>query len=222
MEKRKPIVIGVTGGSGSGKTSVSRKILENFPELTIVKIDQDYYYKDQSHMPFEDRLKTSIKVMEERFNNIQTGRANPRILDKVEVIYYSTPTPLKQLAVISIPEARQLQIKPFDKSTLSLIEKAIFESNIGLTPNNDGEVIRINMPQLTMDRRKGLVKEAKNIAEETKIAVRNIRKDILNSIEEEREDEVKRIEKEVQNKIDEYNHLIDKETQTKEKELLEV
>ena len=170
----------------------------------------------------EDRLKTSIKVMEERFNNIQTGRANPRILDKVEVIYYSTPTPLKQLAVISIPEARQLQIKPFDKSTLSLIEKAIFESNIGLTPNNDGEVIRINMPQLTMDRRKGLVKEAKNIAEETKIAVRNIRKDILNSIEEEREDELKRIEKEVQNKIDEYNHLIDKETQTKEKELLEV
>ena len=160
--------------------------------------------------------------MEERFNNIQTGRANPRILDKVEVIYYSTPTPLKQLAVISIPEARQLQIKPFDKSTLSLIEKAIFESNIGLTPNNDGEVIRINMPQLTMDRRKELVKEAKNIAEETKIAVRNIRKDILNSIEEEREDELKRIEKEVQNKIDEYNHLIDKETQTKEKELLEV
>ena len=170
----------------------------------------------------EDRLKTSIKVMEERFNNIQTGRANTRILDKVEVIYYSTPTPLKQLAVISIPEARQLQIKPFDKSTLSLIEKAIFESNIGLTPNNDGEVIRINMPQLTMDRRKELVKEAKNIAEETKIAVRNIRKDILNSIEEEREDELKRIEKEVQNKIDEYNHLIDKETQTKEKELLEV
>ena len=170
----------------------------------------------------EDRLKTSIKVMEERFNNIQTGRANPRILDKVEVICYSTPTPLKQLAVISIPEARQLQIKPFDKSTLSLIEKAIFESNIGLTPNNDGEVIRINMPQLTMDRRKELVKEAKNIAEETKIAVRNIRKDILNSIEEEREDELKRIEKEVQNKIDEYNHLIDKETQTKEKELLEV
>ena len=170
----------------------------------------------------EDRLKTSIKVMEERFNNIQTGRANPRILDKVEVIYYSTPTPLKQLAVISIPEARQLQIKPFDKSTLSLIEKPIFESNIGLTPNNDGEVIRINMPQLTMDRRKELVKEAKNIAEETKIAVRNIRKDILNSIEEEREDELKRIEKEVQNKIDEYNHLIDKETQTKEKELLEV
>ena len=170
----------------------------------------------------EDRLKTSIKVMEERFNNIQTGRANPRILDKVEVIYYSTPTPLKQLAVISIPEARQLQIKPFDKSTLSLIEKAIFESNIGLTPNNDGEVIRINMPQLTMDRRKELVKEAKNIAEETKIAVRNIRKDILNSIEEEREDELERIEKEVQNKIDEYNHLIDKETQTKEKELLEV
>lgn len=170
----------------------------------------------------EDRLKTSIKVMEERFNNIQTGRANPRILDKVEVMYYSTSTPLKQLAVISIPEARQLQIKPFDKSTLSLIEKAIFESNIGLTPNNDGEVIRINMPQLTMDRRKELVKEAKNIAEETKIAVRNIRKDILNSIEEEREDELKRIEKEVQNKIDEYNHLIDKETQTKEKELLEV
>ena len=81
----------------------------------------------------EDRLKTSIKVMEERFTNIQTGRANPRILDKVEVMYYSTLTPLKQLVVISILEARQLQIKPFDKSTLSLIEKAIFESNIGLT-----------------------------------------------------------------------------------------
>ena len=170
----------------------------------------------------EDRLKTSIKVMEERFTNIQTGRANPKILDKVEVIYYSTPTPLKQLAIISVPEARQLQIKPFDKTTLSLIEKAIFEANINLTPNNDGEVIRINMPQLTMDRRKELVKEAKGIAEETKIAVRNIRKDILNSIEDEREDEAKRIEKEVQEKINEYNHLIDKITQTKEKELLEV
>ena len=170
----------------------------------------------------EDRLKTSIKVMEERFTNIQTGRANPKILDKVEVIYYSTPTPLKQLAIISVPEARQLQIKPFDKTTLSLIEKAIFEANINLTPNNDGEVIRINMPQLTMDRRKELVKEAKGIAEETKIAVRNIRKDILNSIEDEREDEAKRIEKEVQEKINEYNHLIDKTTQTKEKELLEV
>lgn len=170
----------------------------------------------------EDRLKTSIKVMEERFTNIQTGRANPKILDKVEVIYYSTPTPLKQLAIISVPEARQLQIKPFDKTTLPLIEKAIFEANINLTPNNDGEVIRINMPQLTMDRRKELVKEAKGIAEETKIAVRNIRKDILNSIEDEREDEVKRIEKEVQEKINEYNHLIDKITQTKEKELLEV
>lgn len=170
----------------------------------------------------EDRLKTSIKVMEDRFNNIQTGRANPRILDKVEVMYYSVPTPLKQLAIISVPEARQLQIKPFDKSALSLIEKAIFESNIGLTPNNDGEYIRINMPQLTMDRRKELVKEAKTIAEETKISVRNIRKDILNSIEDEREDEVKRLEKEVQNKIDEYNQLIDKETQNKEKELLEV
>ena len=170
----------------------------------------------------EDRLKTSIKVMEERFTNIQTGRANPKILDKVEVIYYSTPTPLKQLAIISVPEARQLQIKPFDKTTLSLIEKAIFEANINLTPNNDGEVIRINMPQLTMDRRKELVKEAKAIAEEAKIAVRNIRKDILNSIEDEREDEAKRIEKEVQEKINEYNHLIDKTTQTKEKELLEV
>lgn len=170
----------------------------------------------------EDRLKTSIKVMEERFTNIQTGRANPKILDKVEVIYYSTPTPLKQLAIISVPEARQLQIKPFDKTTLPLIEKAIFEANINLTPNNDGEVIRINMPQLTMDRRKELVKEAKGISEETKIAVRNIRKDILNSIEDEREDEAKRIEKEVQEKINEYNHLIDKTTQTKEKELLEV
>lgn len=170
----------------------------------------------------EDRLKTSIKVMEERFTNIQTGRANPKILDKVEVIYYSTPTPLKQLAIISVPEARQLQIKPFDKTTLPLIEKAIFEANINLTPNNDGEVIRINMPQLTMDRRKELVKEAKGISEETKIAVRNIRKDILNSIEDEREDEAKRIEKEVQEKINEYNHLIDKITQTKEKELLEV
>lgn len=170
----------------------------------------------------EDRLKTSIKVMEERFTNIQTGRANPKILDKVEVIYYSTPTQLKQLAIISVPEARQLQIKPFDKTTLPLIEKAIFEANINLTPNNDGEVIRINMPQLTMDRRKELVKEAKGIAEETKIAVRNIRKDILNSIEDEREDEAKRIEKEVQEKINEYNHLIDKITQTKEKELLEV
>ena len=128
----------------------------------------------------EEKMKKSIEAMEKRFTNVRAGRANPAILDHVTVNYYGTPTPLKSLATISIPEARQLMIKPFDKGCLSDIEKGIYEANIGLTPNNNGETIILNIPALTEETRKGYVKEVKQIAEECKINLRNLRQDANN------------------------------------------
>ena len=113
----------------------------------------------------EGKMETAIETMERRFSNVRAGRANPAILDGVMVNYYGTPTPLKSLATISIPEARQLMIKPFDKSSLSAIEKGIYEANVGLTPNNNGESIILNIPALTEETRKEYVKEVKQIAE---------------------------------------------------------
>ena len=124
----------------------------------------------------------TIEAMEKKFTNVRAGRANPAILNKVEVLYYGVPTPLNQLAQISIPEARQLSIKPFDKSCLGAIEKGIFGANIGLTPNNNGETIILNIPPLTEETRKEYVKQVREIAEEGKIALRNIRQDANNEI----------------------------------------
>ena len=130
----------------------------------------------------EEKMESAIASMEKRFANIRAGRANPAILNNVVVPYYGTDTPLVQLATISIPEARQLCIKPFDKSTIGAIEKAIYEANIGLTPNNNGEMIILNIPALTEETRRDYVKQAKAIAEEAKIALRNIRQDANNNI----------------------------------------
>lgn len=172
----------------------------------------------------EEKMKKSIENLEKRFTNIRAGRANPAILDGIMVSYYGTDTPLKQLANISVPEARQLWIKPFDKSILGLIEKAIFEANIGLTPNNNGEVIILNIPALTEETRKEYVKQAKGFAEEAKIALRNIRQEANTDIKKLGipEDEEKSGMDEVQELIQKYNKTVDEKTKDKEKELMTV
>ena len=175
-------------------------------------------------------LETNLKMeqvianMEKRFTNVRAGRANPAILDGVFVNYYGSDTPLKQLATISIPEARQLMIKPFDKSSLGTIEKAIYESNIGLTPNNNGEVIILNIPVLTEETRKDYVKQVKAMAEDAKIALRNARQDANNDIKklEIPEDDVKGGMDEVQELINKYNKIVDDKLKEKEQELLSI
>lgn len=179
---------------------------------------------DELLMMCEERMEESIASMEKRFIHVRAGRANPSMLDGIMVEYYGVPTPLKQLANISIPEARQLSIKPFDKSILNAIEKAIFEANIGLTPNNNGEVIFLVIPALTEDRRKELVKQVKQIAEEAKIALRNIRQDTNNDIKKEKlpEDIEKQGNEEVQDLINQYNKKIDEALKIKEQELMTI
>ena len=168
--------------------------------------------------------KPCIQAMEKRFLNIRAGRANPAILDSVVVNYYGTLTPLKQLASISIPEARQLAIKPYDKGSLSAIEKGIYEANIGLNPNNNGEVIILNIPTLTEETRKDFVKQAKGIAEDCKINLRNIRQDANNDIKklEISEDDIKNSQDEVQELINKYNKIVDEKAKEKETELMTV
>ena len=172
----------------------------------------------------EDKMESAIANMEKRFTNIRAGRANPAILNNVVVPYYGTDTPLVQLATISIPEARQLCIKPFDKSTIGAIEKAIYEANIGLTPNNNGEMIILNIPTLTEETRRDYVKQAKAIAEEAKIALRNIRQDANNNIKklELPEDDIKAGQDEVQELINKYNSIVDAKAKEKENELMTV
>ena len=153
----------------------------------------------------EEKMQKALEATEKKFTIVRAGRANPATLDGVMVIYFGTPTPLKQLATISVPEARQLQIKPFDRSCLSAIEKAIFESDLGYTPNNDGETIRIVIPALTEERRVELTKQVKAMAEEGKVSIRNIRREAIEDIEklELPEDVEKGKTNEVQNLVNE-------------------
>lgn len=179
---------------------------------------------DEILLEAEDKMQKAINVMENRFLNVRAGRANPRILDKIEVEYYGVLTPLIQLATISVPEARKLVIKPFDRSSIGTIEKAIFEANIGLTPNNNGEVVMLIIPELTEERRKEYVKEAKTIEEEAKIALRNIRQEANNDIKkiEIPEDDIKKGQDSVQELINKYNKIAEEKLKTKEKELMEI
>jgi len=172
----------------------------------------------------EEKMIKALDTMEKRFTNVRAGRANPRILDSVMVKYYGVETPLIQLATISVPEARQLVIKPFDKSCIPDIEKGIYEANIGLTPNNNGEMVMLVIPELTEERRKEYVKEVKTIAEEGKIALRNVRQDSNNEIKklEISEDDQKRGTDRVQDLINKYNKEIDVLLSEKEKELMTV
>ena len=179
---------------------------------------------DEIILKVEEKMEASIENMKTRFLNVRAGRANPRILDSVMVKYYGVETPLIQLATVSVPEARQLVIKPFDRSCISDIEKGIYEANIGLTPNNNGEVIILVIPELTQERRKEYVKEVKNMAEEAKIALRNIRQDANNEIKrlELPVDEEKSYMEDVQELINEYNKKVDSLLAEKEKELMTV
>lgn len=172
----------------------------------------------------EEEMEKAISTMQDRLSNIRAGRANPSMLDTVKVEYYGALTPLNQLANISVPEARKLQVKPFDKSCLSDIEKGIYEANLGLTPNNTGEVIFITIPELTEDRRRELVKQAKGIAEDGKIALRKVRQEANDDIKklELNEDEEKRSLNEVQDLINDYNKKVDDILEEKEKELMTI
>ena len=172
----------------------------------------------------EEKMESTINSLDNKFTNVRAGRANPNMLDGITVEYYGTPTPLKSLANISIPEARQLMIKPFDKSILGAIEKAIFEANLGVTPNNNGECIFIVIPPLTEDRRRELVKQVKSLAEEGKIALRNIRQDANTSIKNLKlpEDEEKEGNEEVQELINKYNKIIDERLKEKETDLMTI
>lgn len=175
-------------------------------------------------MNTELEMEKAIDALEKRFNNIRAGRANPAILDSVMVNYYGTLTPLKQLATISIPEARMLQIKPFDRTSISAIEKAIYEANIGLTPNNNGEVVILNIPALTEETRKEYVKQAKSCSEDAKIALRNARQDANNNIKklEIPEDDKKNALLDIQELINKYNKTVDDKFKEKEKDLMSV
>lgn len=179
---------------------------------------------DEILLEAEEKMEKAISSMENRLLNIRAGRANPRILDKVMPEYYGAPTPLIQLATISVPEARKIVIKPFDRNSIGAIEKAIFEANIGLTPNNNGETIMLVIPELNEERRKEYVKEAKQVAEEAKIALRNIRQDSNNSIKrlEIPEDDQKSLQEDVQDLINKYNKIVDEKLKLKENELMEI
>lgn len=171
-----------------------------------------------------DKMDKTMDNLGKRFATVRAGRANPSSLDGIMVEYYGAMTPLKQLATISVPEARQLLIKPFDRSCLGAIEKAILSSNLGYNPGNDGETIRIVIPELTEERRIELTKQVKALAEEAKVSIRNIRRDGIEDVEklELPEDEQKRMEKEIQDLVNDYNKKIENELKEKESELLTV
>ena len=176
----------------------------------------------------EERMQKTISVFEENLSEIRAGRANPAILNKVSVEYYGVPTPINQVAGISVPEARTIVIQPWDASVLKAIEKAILASDIGLNPNNDGKVIRLNFPELTEERRKDLVKDVKKIAEEARVSVRSIRRDGMDDIKdalkksEVTEDEKANLEDKVQKLTDKYVAEIDNLLAKKEKEIMSI
>ena len=177
---------------------------------------------------FEEKMKKTISVYNENLSEIRAGRANPAILNKVKVSYYGVETPINQVAGISVPEARMIVIQPWDASILKEIERAIIASDIGLNPNNDGKVIRLNFPELTEERRKDLVKEIKKIAEDSKVSIRSIRRDAidyfkgLNKESLLTEDELSRAENDTQKLTDKYIAEIDSILANKEKEIMNV
>ena len=174
------------------------------------------------------RMDKSVEATHEHFNSVRTGRATPALLDRIQIDYYGTPTPLKNLATINAPEPRLLTIQPFDPSSIKSVEKAIQESDLGLTPSNDGKLIRLPIPQLTEERRKELVKLVRSMAEEGRVAVRNVRRDAIRHLEElvkngdTGDDDERAAEQRVQKLTDEHVAKIDDLLKHKETELLEI
>ena len=175
-----------------------------------------------------EKMEKSVASLKHEYNSIRAGRANAAILDKIQVDYYGFPTPVNQMAAISVPEARILAIQPWDASTVSLIEKAILASDIGINPSNDGRVIRLVFPALTEERRKQLSKEVAQYAEEAKVGVRNIRRDSIDKIKamkknsEITEDDQKYAEEEIQKITDEFVKKLDEVAAAKTKEIMEI
>ena len=176
----------------------------------------------------DERMQRRIDHLVDEFKGIRAGRANPAVLDKVKVDYYGAPTPVNQLAAVSVTEARTLTIQPWDASILRQIEKAIQKSDIGINPMNDGKLIRLVFPPLTEDRRKEIVKDVQKIAEDTKVQVRNVRRDTIEKLKamkksgEITEDDLKTAEKKTQDLTDKFTKKIDKTSADKQKELLEL
>ena len=178
--------------------------------------------------PCEDKMNKTLEVLKEEYASVRAGRANPHLLDKLRVDYYGTPSPIQSVANISVPEARVIQIQPWESKMIKEIEKAILASDIGITPGNDGKIIRLVFPELTEDRRKELVKDIKKKSEAAKVAVRNVRRDANDAIKkaakasEISEDEQKQIEDEIQKVTDKFIAEIDKCTDAKTTEIMTV
>lgn len=174
------------------------------------------------------RMKGALQALEEDLAGIRTGRANPALIEKLAVDYYGSPTPLQQLASIGVPEPRQLLIRPFDPSSVKDIERAILASDLGLTPNSDGKTIRLNLPPLTEERRRELVRIVKNRVEEARVAIRNVRRDSIRDLREFEneklisEDDLKRGEEELQKITDEFIEDVNQTGERKETEIMEV
>ena len=179
-------------------------------------------------MTYEDKMEKTLDNLYSEYTSIRAGRANPHILDKITVDYYGTPTPLQQVGNISVPEARMIVIQPWEASILKDIEKALLMSDLGLTPTNDGKMIRLVFPELTEERRKELVKDVKKKGENAKVAVRNIRRDAMDAIKKKgkedgiSEDEIKEYQDDVQKSTDKYVAKIDAAVEEKSKEILTV
>lgn len=183
---------------------------------------------DDTLLETMEKMEKAVEHTRSQFGTVRTGRATPSLVDRITIEYYGAPVPLQQLASISVPEARQLLIKPHDRGSLEAIEKAIRESDLGVNPNNDGIAIRLSLPQLTEERRREYVKVAKNMAEDGKISLRNLRRDARKAMEAEEkdgevsEDELERAEKELDKSTGEFVDQIDEALGRKEQELLEV
>ncbi len=176
----------------------------------------------------EDKMRKSLTALEEEFNTLRTGRASPALFDRIRVEYYGNPTPLNQVATISVPEARLVVIQPWDKSVIGEIEKAIQKSELSVNPSNDGKVIRISIPPLTEERRKEFVKMAKNMAEQSRVSIRNVRRDANDELKKAEkdgdmsEDDLKRAEDEVQKLTDRFVEEVNTILEAKENEILEI
>jgi ribosome recycling factor len=175
-----------------------------------------------------EHMAKSVDATRQKFQSVRTGRANPSLLDRINVDYYGAMTPLRQLSTISAPEARMLTVQPYDKSSIKAIERAIMESDLGLTPNNDGQIIRLQIPELTEERRRQLVKVVRGLTEEGKVALRNIRRDVMHDLKELRDageagaDDEHRAEEALQKLTDEKVKELDALLKSKEAEILEV
>ena len=183
---------------------------------------------DNSVKAYQEKMTKTVSVLKEEFNAVRAGRANPHILDKIVVDYYGQPTPLQQVGNITVPEARMIQIQPWDASVIKAVEKALNMSDIGITPSTDGKVIRLVFPELTEEKRKELTKKVKHLGEEAKVAVRNIRRDAVQDFKKQEqdklltEDDLKDLETEVQELTDKFVKEIDKAVEEKTKEIMTV